>query len=199
MWDLAEVRQNLRELGLDWTAAPIRSAPIPAPGSAAAVLEQAWHEHLLEHYAEAVAAYTKALVIDDKQAAAYRDRGEAQFQLQRFAEEGVTHLIVQLEPQGIESIEQFGRIVELLHQEMPDAALFAIGILWYWRYPFQGIAIAIFLIVAPARSILDYALNWDMYFPREDLPVAALLPAAAPALQAMDKPGTDKPATNRAS
>jgi WD40 repeat protein/tRNA A-37 threonylcarbamoyl transferase component Bud32/tetratricopeptide (TPR) repeat protein len=86
LWDLAEVRQNLRALGLDWSAAPIRSAPVPAPGSAAAVLEQAWHEHLLEHYVEAAAAYTRALAIDDKQAAAYRDRGEAQFQLQRYAE-----------------------------------------------------------------------------------------------------------------
>ena len=86
LWNLAEVRHTLRELGLDWTAAPIRSAPVPVPGSAAALVEQAWHEHLLEHYAEAVAAYTKALVIDDKQAPAYRDRGEAQFQLQRYAE-----------------------------------------------------------------------------------------------------------------
>lgn len=37
--------------------------------------------------------------------------------LQSFAGEGVTHLIVALEPLGIESIEQFGRIVELLHQQ----------------------------------------------------------------------------------
>ncbi len=36
--------------------------------------------------------------------------------LQSFAEEEVTHLIVALEPPGSESIEQFGRIVELLHQ-----------------------------------------------------------------------------------
>ncbi|MEO7019039.1 MAG: LLM class flavin-dependent oxidoreductase [Ktedonobacteraceae bacterium] len=37
-------------------------------------------------------------------------------QLQRFAAEGVAHLIVQLEPLSLESIEQFGRIVESLHQ-----------------------------------------------------------------------------------
>lgn len=38
-------------------------------------------------------------------------------QLQNFAEVGVDHLIVILEPQTTESVEQFGRIVELLHQE----------------------------------------------------------------------------------
>jgi alkanesulfonate monooxygenase SsuD/methylene tetrahydromethanopterin reductase-like flavin-dependent oxidoreductase (luciferase family) len=37
--------------------------------------------------------------------------------LQSFAREGVAHLIVELEPLGIKSIEQFGRIVELLHQQ----------------------------------------------------------------------------------
>ncbi|HLZ63717.1 MAG TPA: LLM class flavin-dependent oxidoreductase [Ktedonosporobacter sp.] len=37
--------------------------------------------------------------------------------LRRFAEEGVGHLIVALEPLSIESIEQFGRIVELMRQE----------------------------------------------------------------------------------
>jgi hypothetical protein len=34
-----------------------------------------------------------------------------------FAEVGVSHLIATLEPLGVESIEQFGRIVELSHQE----------------------------------------------------------------------------------
>ncbi|MGH2506372.1 MAG: LLM class flavin-dependent oxidoreductase, partial [Ktedonobacteraceae bacterium] len=36
--------------------------------------------------------------------------------LQRFAEEGVAHLIIRLEPLSVETIEQFGRIVEMLHQ-----------------------------------------------------------------------------------
>jgi probable F420-dependent oxidoreductase len=38
-------------------------------------------------------------------------------QLQSFAEVGVSHLIVALEPAGIESIEQFGRIAKLLRQK----------------------------------------------------------------------------------
>jgi probable F420-dependent oxidoreductase len=38
-------------------------------------------------------------------------------QLQRFAETGVTHLIVALEPLNVESIEQFWHIVELLRQQ----------------------------------------------------------------------------------
>jgi alkanesulfonate monooxygenase SsuD/methylene tetrahydromethanopterin reductase-like flavin-dependent oxidoreductase (luciferase family) len=37
--------------------------------------------------------------------------------LQSFAEVGVTHLIVALEPKGLAGIEQFARILELLHQE----------------------------------------------------------------------------------
>ena len=37
--------------------------------------------------------------------------------LHSFAGEGVAHLIVGLEPFGIESIEQFGRIVELVHEQ----------------------------------------------------------------------------------
>jgi alkanesulfonate monooxygenase SsuD/methylene tetrahydromethanopterin reductase-like flavin-dependent oxidoreductase (luciferase family) len=37
--------------------------------------------------------------------------------LQRFAEVGVTHLIVALEPLSVESIEQFGHIVELARQQ----------------------------------------------------------------------------------
>lgn len=41
---------------------------------------------------------------------------EIAHQLQGFAEVGVSHLIVALKPAGIESIEQFGRIVELLRQ-----------------------------------------------------------------------------------
>ncbi len=36
--------------------------------------------------------------------------------LQQFAEEGTSHLIVMLEPLSVESIEQFGHIVTLLHQ-----------------------------------------------------------------------------------
>jgi len=36
--------------------------------------------------------------------------------LQSFAEVGVTHLIVALEPKGLVGIEQFARILELLHQ-----------------------------------------------------------------------------------
>jgi probable F420-dependent oxidoreductase len=42
---------------------------------------------------------------------------EIAHRLLSFAEVGVTHLIVTLEPLGIESIEQFARIVELLHQD----------------------------------------------------------------------------------
>ena len=42
---------------------------------------------------------------------------EIAHQLQGFAEVGVSHLIVALKPAGIESIEQFGRIVELLRQQ----------------------------------------------------------------------------------
>jgi alkanesulfonate monooxygenase SsuD/methylene tetrahydromethanopterin reductase-like flavin-dependent oxidoreductase (luciferase family) len=41
---------------------------------------------------------------------------EIAHQLQGFAEVGVSHLIVEFEPAGIESIEQFGRIVELVRQ-----------------------------------------------------------------------------------
>jgi alkanesulfonate monooxygenase SsuD/methylene tetrahydromethanopterin reductase-like flavin-dependent oxidoreductase (luciferase family) len=36
--------------------------------------------------------------------------------LESFAREGVTHVIVLLEPLTMESIEQFGHIVELLHR-----------------------------------------------------------------------------------
>ena len=36
--------------------------------------------------------------------------------LQGFADVGVGHLIVALEPQGVAAIERFGRVVELLHQ-----------------------------------------------------------------------------------
>jgi hypothetical protein len=42
---------------------------------------------------------------------------EIALRLQSFAEVGVSHLIATLEPLGVESIEQFGRIVELSHQE----------------------------------------------------------------------------------
>jgi len=34
-----------------------------------------------------------------------------------------------------------------------------------------------FLFVAPARSILDYALNWDIYFPRQVTRALNLNPA----------------------
>src|SRR5712691_178985 len=42
---------------------------------------------------------------------------EIAHRLRSFAEVGVSHLIATFEPLGIESIEQFGRIVELFHQE----------------------------------------------------------------------------------
>ena len=45
------------------------------------------------------------------------------------------------------------------------AVLVFIGSLWFWRRPFQGVEIVLFLCIAPARSVLDYVLNWDMYFP----------------------------------
>jgi probable F420-dependent oxidoreductase len=40
--------------------------------------------------------------------------------LQSFAEGGVTHLIVALEPKGLAGIEQFARIIGLLHQERKE-------------------------------------------------------------------------------
>ena len=36
--------------------------------------------------------------------------------LQSFADVGASHLIVVLDPPGVAGIEQFGRVVELLHQ-----------------------------------------------------------------------------------
>ncbi len=42
--------------------------------------------------------------------------GEIANRLQGFADVGVTHLIVALEPQSVAAIEQFGRVVELLRQ-----------------------------------------------------------------------------------
>jgi len=83
--------------------------------------------------------------------------------------------------------------------------LCAIAGLWYWRDTFQGHAITIFLLIAPARSILDYVFNWKMYFPTVDVPAPApvRLPAPPPAPvgapQNIEKPVTDKTATNRAS
>jgi hypothetical protein len=70
----------------------------------------------------------------------------------------------------------------------------AIAGLWYWSDLVHGRATTIFLLIAPARSILDYAFNWYMYFPRVDVAVAAPLPAR----QNIDKSVADKPATNRA-
>lgn len=47
------------------------------------------------------------------------------------------------------------------------AVLFAMAMLWSWGHKsFQSTQVTMFLFIAPARSILDYALNWDMYFPR---------------------------------
>jgi hypothetical protein len=61
------------------------------------------------------------------------------------------------------------------------AVLFGIGLIWAWRHPFQSNQITMFLIIAPTRSILDYALNWNMYFPRVEAPAPAAAPAPAPA------------------
>ncbi|HEY6251864.1 MAG TPA: hypothetical protein VI685_18045 [Candidatus Angelobacter sp.] len=44
--------------------------------------------------------------------------------------------------------------------------LVVIALLWAISHPFQGYQITVFLIIAPVRSILDYAWNWDMYFPK---------------------------------
>ena len=46
------------------------------------------------------------------------------------------------------------------------AVLLGVAMLWSWRHPFQENQLTMFLFVAPVRSILDYALNWDMYFPK---------------------------------
>jgi tetratricopeptide (TPR) repeat protein len=84
VWDLAEARRRLHQAGLDWTAPPYEAAPVPAAGSAAALLDAARRQHLLGRYATAVEDYSKALKLDSKQALAYRDRGEAYFLLGRY-------------------------------------------------------------------------------------------------------------------
>ncbi|HEV3079526.1 MAG TPA: protein kinase [Gemmataceae bacterium] len=86
LWDLAQVRTNLKEAGLDWPGPPIPVTPKPAPGTAAAFLAEARRLHLFRNYAGAAEAYSKSLNLDDKEATVYRDRGEARFQLQRYAE-----------------------------------------------------------------------------------------------------------------
>jgi hypothetical protein len=42
----------------------------------------------------------------------------------------------------------------------------ALCLLWAWSHPFQGRQITMFLFIAPFRSIGDYWLNWEMYFPK---------------------------------
>jgi hypothetical protein len=61
----------------------------------------------------------------------------------------------------------------------------AIGSLWYWGDLIHGRAITIFLLIAPARSILDYVFNWKMYFPRVD--ASAAVPTVLPAPQHIDQ------------
>jgi hypothetical protein len=42
----------------------------------------------------------------------------------------------------------------------------ALCLLWGWSHPFQGRQITMFLFIAPFRSIGDYWLNWETYFPK---------------------------------
>jgi WD40 repeat protein/tRNA A-37 threonylcarbamoyl transferase component Bud32 len=84
VWDLATARRLLHQEGLDWTAPVYEIAAPPTSGTAAALLDSARRQHLFGHYTEAVADYSKSLKLDPKQAMAFRDRGEAYFQLGRF-------------------------------------------------------------------------------------------------------------------
>jgi tetratricopeptide (TPR) repeat protein len=85
LWDLAEVRRQLKEAGLDWQGPPIPVAAPPAPGSAAAVLAEARSHHLAGHYEQALRAYEQALALDAKQPLALRDRAAAHMALHQYA------------------------------------------------------------------------------------------------------------------
>lgn len=65
------------------------------------------------------------------------------------------------------------------------AVLIGIGLLWLAppSYVFREYKIAMFLLIAPVRSILDYKLNWDFYFPKaraEELPRVERAAAGGP-------------------
>jgi hypothetical protein len=64
------------------------------------------------------------------------------------------------------------------------AVLIGIGLLWLSlpSYVFQGYKLAMFLLIAPVRSMLDYKLNWDFYFPKAnsaEAPSVETVPAGA--------------------
>jgi WD40 repeat protein/Tfp pilus assembly protein PilF len=86
LWNLAEERRQLQEVGLDWPAAALVEIRKPRAGTAEALLEEAQGHHLFGRYAQAVQAYDQALKLNDNQAQAHRDRGEALFQLRRVIE-----------------------------------------------------------------------------------------------------------------
>ncbi len=84
LWDLAELRQRLKEAALDWESPQLMLPVPPTEGTAAAVLETARRHHLRGEYADAIATYNKALALKKDDAAALRDRGEARFELSEF-------------------------------------------------------------------------------------------------------------------
>jgi WD40 repeat protein/Tfp pilus assembly protein PilF len=86
LWDLAEARRQLKQVGLDWSAPSIVLPPKPPAGSALAFLEVAHRHHFSGRFHEAVDAYSQALALDGKQAQVYEDRGEALFQLGKYSE-----------------------------------------------------------------------------------------------------------------
>jgi tetratricopeptide (TPR) repeat protein len=83
LWDLAEVRRQLKGANLDWDAPPLPSSP-PEPQGAALALEVARRHHLHSQAQEAVTAYDQALAQGSANASVYRDRGEALLQLGRY-------------------------------------------------------------------------------------------------------------------
>lgn len=86
LWDLAEVRQQLAALDLDWNAPLPPIALLPAPDSPAGVRENAERHHLNRRWAEAVAGYDRALALGEADAAILVARGMAQEQLQRYGD-----------------------------------------------------------------------------------------------------------------
>lgn len=86
LWDLAEMRQQLAVLGLDWEAQSAPVVPPPSPDSHAGIRENAERHHLHRRWAEAVAGYDRALALGEADAALLVARGMAQEQLQRYGE-----------------------------------------------------------------------------------------------------------------
>jgi WD40 repeat protein/tetratricopeptide (TPR) repeat protein len=84
IWDLALLQQEFVSAGLG-TLAGMPSTPVPSKKGDDLLLT-AHRLHLLGRYDEAIEAYAKVLAKESGHAMDYRDRGEALFQLHRYAE-----------------------------------------------------------------------------------------------------------------